>query len=306
MKRLATLLVLLAALSPARAATPLSILYTTAPSFLGAYVGFDQGIFARHGLEVKLTASAVSGNIPTALVGGSAQIGGIQTILLIQANDGGLDLVTVAGTEPYPAPYMQGLLAREGSGIKTLQDMPGHTMGSPGIGATMDILARELMIRAGVDDSKVARVEVPLPQMADALRNGSVDSVVSVDPSYSRAVEAGARPVADWNSLIPRGTFLSLYATTRDWAQANPQTLAAFRASLQEAYAFIAKPENEAAVRESFTRWTHLPANVVAATKLPHGLTVAVTPESLQFWAEVAKDQKLTQNPVDVKSLIAP
>jgi NitT/TauT family transport system substrate-binding protein len=234
-------LVLLMAALPVRAATPIMILYIPAPSFLGSYVAKDQGIFDRHGLDVTLAASPSAATLPAALVGGSAQIGGTQAILVIQAVDGGLDLVTVAGTEPYPAPYKQGLLARPGSGIKSVKDLPGHTMGSPGIGATMDILARELMIRAGVDDSKVARVEVALPQMPDALRTGSVDAGVAVDPSYSRAVELGATPIAGWDSLIPTGTFLSVYATTRDWATANKQTLAAFRASLEEAYALSAR-----------------------------------------------------------------
>jgi NitT/TauT family transport system substrate-binding protein len=305
-KLLGASLLLLAAALPARAATPIMELYIPAPSFLGSYVAKDEGVFARHGLDVTLQASPSSATLPAALVGGSAQIGGTQTILLMQAVDGGLDLVTVAGTEPYPAPYRQGLLARPGSGIKSLKDLPGHTLGSPGIGATMDILARELMIRDGVDDSKVARVEVALPQLPDALRTGSVDAGVAVDPSYSRALELGATPIAGWDSLIPPGTFLSLYATTRDWATANKETLAAFRASLEEAYAFIGKPENEVAVRASFTKWTHLPASVVATIPLPHKLTVAVTPASLQFWAQVAKDQKLTQNPVNPAALIAP
>ena len=291
---------------PARAATPILLLYAPAPSFLGAYVAKDQGIFARHGLDVSLSAPMSSATMPPALVGGSAQIAGTQTILLIQAVDSGLDLVTIAGTEPYPAPYRQGVVARPGSGITSLKDLPGHTLGSPGIGATMDILARELLIRAGLDPNSVKQVEMPLPQMADALRTGSVDAVVSVDPSYTRCLELGGKPIAGWDSLIPPGTFLSLYATTRDWAKAHPEAVAEFRASLAEAYAFIGDAKNAADVRASFTRWTHLPASVVATIPLPHKLTVPVTPASLQFWAEVAQHQKLTQHQVDPATLIEP
>jgi NitT/TauT family transport system substrate-binding protein len=301
----ATCLLLLATL-PAQASTPLMLLYAAAPSFLGAYVAKDQGIFEKHGLNVTLSAPMSSATMPPALEGGSAQIAGTQTVLVVQAVDSGIDLVVIAGTEPYPAPYSQGMLARPGSGIKSVKDLPGHSVASPGIGATMDILARELMIRAGVDPNSVKQVEVALPQMADALRTGSVDVVVAVDPSYSRCLQVGGQPIASWDSLIPPGTYLSVYAVTRDWAKQHPELVAAFRASMDNADAYIADPKNEDAVRASFTRWTHLPAAVVAATKLPHKLTVTVTPASLAFWADVAKDQKLTQNPVNPASLIAP
>jgi NitT/TauT family transport system substrate-binding protein len=290
----------------ARAATPITILYTEATSFLGAYVGKDLGIFARHGLDVTLVAAPSSGGIPAALMGGSTQIAGLQTISLMQAVDGGLDLMIVAGTEPSPTPYRQGLLARAGSGIISVKDLPGHTLGVPGLGATLDILGRELMLRSGVDESRITRVEVPLPQLADALRTGSVDAVVAVDPSYARVLQMGATPVASFDTLIPAGTFRSVYACTRAWVRTNPQALAAFRAALAEADAFVEAPENETIVRQSFARWTHLPASVVAVSALPRKLTLAVTPASLQFWVDVAKDQRLTQEKVEPTALIAP
>ena len=187
-----------------------------------------------------------------------------------------------------------------------MQDLPGHTLGVPGLGATLDILSRELLLREHVDEARIRRVEVPLPQLADALRTGSVDAVVAVDPSYERALQMGAKPIANFDVLIPARTFRSLYAASRAWVRANPQTLAAFRVSLAEAQDFMTGPKNAAAVRESFARWTHLPPKVVASSAIPTRWTLEVTPESLAFWVEVAHDQKLTQNPVDPASLIAP
>ena len=297
---------LLLACVPARAASPISFVYTEATSFLAAYVARDQGIFARHGLEVTLTASPSSGTIAAALQGGSAQLGGIQSISLFQAVDAGLDLVAVAGTEPSPTPYKQGILARRGSGIASLRDLPGHSIGIPGLGASLDILSRELLLRAGIDDKGITRVEVPLPQLADALRSGSVDAVVAVDPSYTRVLGLGVTKVADFDTLLPAGTFRSLYAARRDWTARHGAELAAFRASLAEAQAVIAEPANEAAVRESFARWTRLPAGVVAVSPLPRNLTLAVSPASIAFWAEVAAHQHLTQSAVDPARLIAP
>jgi NitT/TauT family transport system substrate-binding protein len=224
----------------------------------------------------------------------------------MQAADNGLDLVAVAGTEAYPAPYHQGLLARTGSGIATLADLKGKRLGVPGVGATMDILARKLFATSGVPDQSVTRVEVALQQMADALRGGSIDAVVAVDPTYSRIVEAGiGTPAGSWEGIIPKGTFLSLYAADRAWTVDHPDLIAAFRAALDEATMFIAKPDNATAVRTSLTRYTRLPPNVVNAMALPGSLTTRVTPSSLSFWNEVGLEQTLLNHPADLQVLIA-
>ena len=306
MAKLTNLLAFLALAAPAHAATPVSLLYTAAPSFLASYVAQDQGIFARHGLAVTLTTAINPSTIPAALVSGSTDIAGLQAIVLMQAADNGLDLVAVAGTEAYPAPYHQGLLARVGSGIKTPADLPGHRLGVPGIGATMDILARQLFTADNIDDRRITRVEVAFQQMADTLRGGSIDAVVAVDPTYSRIVDAGiGTPAGSWDSIIPKGTFLSLYAADREWATKHAETLAAFRASLDEAAAFIGNPDNAATTRASLSRYTRLPANVVNAMEFPHSLTTKVTPASLEFWGEVGQEQNLLTHKPDIESLIA-
>lgn len=283
----------------------ISLLYTAAPSFLAAYVAQDHGFFTQHGLDVTLTTAGNSATIPAALVGGSSQIAGIQAVLVVQAAAAGLDVAAIAGTEAYPAPYHQGILARVGSGITSLKQMAGKRMGVPGIGATMDILARQMFIDAGDTNMHIVRVEVPFARMVDALRAGDVDAVLAVDPTYTRitAAKVGV-PVASWQGLIPKGTFLSLYASTKSWAAKNPATLADFRAAIDEATRFIDNPANETAVRASLAHWTHLPAPVVKMIELPRSLTTKVTAQSLQFWVQVAEQQHLITKKVSAEQLI--
>jgi NitT/TauT family transport system substrate-binding protein len=308
MPRLAPLFAILLSIvaTQANAATPLSILYTAAPSFLASYVAQDQGIFTRHGLAVTLTTAINPSTSPAALVSGSTDIAGLQTIVLLQAADNGLDLVTVAGTEAYPAPYHQGLLARKGANIAGPADMIGKRLGVPGVGATMDILARKLFATANVPDDRVTRVEIALQSMTDALRGGSIDAVVAVDPTFSRIIDSGVgTPAGSWDSFIPKGTFLSLYAADRDWAASHADTLAAFRDALDEATRLIADPANAAATRDSMTRCTRLPPTVVNAMELPRSLTTKVTPESLEFWGKIGMEQKLLSKVPDLTKIIA-
>jgi len=60
-------------------------------------VAVDEGIFRKHGLEVEMTPIGINSNIPAAILSSSIQIGGPTSTVFLQAVDGGLDLVAVAG-----------------------------------------------------------------------------------------------------------------------------------------------------------------------------------------------------------------
>ena len=301
----ASLPALVLAASPALAQTKLTLSFTAAPALAPAYVAVDRGIFARHGLDVTLTAIAIGNNIPAALLGGSADIGTPTVPVLLQAADNGLDLVAVAGCEVYPAPYRQGILAR--AGIDNVKDLEGRKLATPGIGGAIDLLTEKYLKMHGVDLDRVTRIEVPLPSMPDALRSGAVDAVAVIDPIYGRIANPGiGHPIGDYASVVPPGSYALVYATTRDWAAAHADTLAAFRAALEEAAKFVMAPENAAASRESLARWTRLPPAVVQAMPLPASLRVRMKPEQIQFWIDIGVEFGLLGRHLDASRLVLP
>ena len=93
-----------AAASLALVATPslaepfkLKIACTATSDCASAMVARDQGIFAKHGLDADVTLIGINTNIPPAIASDSIQIGGPTSPVFLQAVDGGLDLVAVAG-----------------------------------------------------------------------------------------------------------------------------------------------------------------------------------------------------------------
>src|SRR3954454_12695534 len=62
-----------------------------------AMVAVDEGIFRKHGLEVEMTPIGINSNIPAAILSNSIQIGGPTSTVFLQAVDGGLDLIAIAG-----------------------------------------------------------------------------------------------------------------------------------------------------------------------------------------------------------------
>jgi NitT/TauT family transport system substrate-binding protein len=311
MRRLPPLIIallLLAAAQPASAATKLTFLYNASQAFVGLYVANDQGILAKHGLDIDFSLAQSGAVMPPALLSGSAQIGAPTSTVLVQAHEQGIDLVAIAGTTVYPTPAGQeGVIARTGSGIKTARELVGHKVGLPSLGGIFEVLMRNWVRAGGGDDTKVQWLEIQIRQMGDALKANLADAVVPVEPFYSRIIQSGAGyDIGDFQAGVPAGTIPVLYAATRKWASEHAGTVKAFRASLAEAYTFIENPANAEAVRASIAKYTKLPPQAAATLTLPANLEVQVKPQGLKFWVEAMRQQGLIDHDINPASLIAP
>lgn len=312
MRRLASstaaLIVATIIVTPALAATKLTFLHNASAAFVGLYVGNDQGILAKHGIELEFSLAQSGAIMPPALLAGSAQIGAPTSTVLVQAHEQGIDLVAIAGTSVYPTPAGQeGVIARTGSGIKTARDLVGHKVGLPSLGGIFEVLMRNWVAKAGGADKKVQWQEVQIRQMGDALKAELADAVVPVEPFYSRIIQSGVGyDIGDFQATVPAGTIPVLYATTRQWAKEHVDIVKAIRASLEEANVFIADPANADSVRASIAKYTKLPPQAAATLTIPANLEVRVKPQGLKFWVDVMRQQGLIEHKIDPASLIAP
>ena len=304
MKR--TLLGLLAACliaGHALAQTKVTVGYTATASFTNLFIGKDQGMFARHGLEVDLLLIALNSNIPPALLGGSVQIAGPTPSVLLQANEGGLDLVVLAGCSISDRNDLHfALMARSGLDLHTAQDLVGKKVGVPGLGAFHHVLVTQWLIDKGVDPKKVRFVEVPFNQMSDVLKAGSVDVVSTGDPGYSRILEAKTGyMMAHYLDELPLRIPGIVYASTRDWAKANPGAVHGFQQAIAEADAFqIAHP---AEAKQILAKYIKLPPDVLATLDLPQ-VDASITADQMQFWIDVMTKQGMLRNKVDAETLV--
>ena len=107
--------------------------YTAVSDFASVFLAAEEGYFKKRNLDVELKFIPLNSTIPAALQSDSLQIGGPTPSVFLQAVDGGLDLVLVAGgglTSKTITGF--GLVARAGSGIKNPQDCVGKKIGVPG------------------------------------------------------------------------------------------------------------------------------------------------------------------------------
>jgi NitT/TauT family transport system substrate-binding protein len=293
---------------PARAQGVTKIVYgyTAVTDFASVFVAVEQGYFRKRQLEVEPKFIPINSTIPAALQADSLQVGGPTPSVFLQAVDGGLDHVVVAGAGVTSKSLTGlGLVARAGSGIRGAADCTGKKIGVPGLGAFLHVTFRGWLKSQGVDYKKVNFVEAAFPQHGDLLRGGSVDAVVTADPFMSRIIDSGAGYVASYYStFLPDGQPTIVHAARRDWVEKNAAAARAFREAVVEAAAFMQQPKNNEAVRAAIGKYIKLPPEVLAKAQIsPPG--PVVTTKQLTYWIDLMKDQEMLKTTPDVARLIA-
>lgn len=301
-------LTLLATISASEvvAQTKINIGCTASTDCASAAVALDEGIFERNGIDATITLIAINSNIPAGLVSDSLQIGDPTSPTFLQAVGGGLDLVALTGASATAQSTIEttAVVATPASGIALPQDFVGKKVGLPGIGAFNHMLFMRWLSDNGVDPKSVTYVEVPFLSMPDALKSESVDAVVADEPMISRMVKAGTGKVAGYIlQKVPDGVPALFYASTREWADANPDVVAAFRASIEEAAQIVnAEPDK---ARQAVSNFTQIPMDVMAEEVLVYA-EPKLDQAGLDWWIDTMKAQGALKGEVDTSVLIQP
>lgn len=269
-----------------------------------AMIAADNGIFEKHGIDVEMTRIALNSNIPPALLSNSLEVGGTTSSVFLQAVDGGLDLVALAGaSRMHEATNMATLaLVRDGVVIEKAQDFIGKKVGVPGFGAYIHILFNRYLMSNGVDPADVNMVETTFPSMPDVLRTGAVDAVLTGGPTVQRILSAGyghegPHFIAELGGSAP----IIFYAATRAWAEKNPETVTRFRAAISEAAELAASDPDK--VIASVAKFTEQDPELVRTTA-PSKYDAALTADDLRWWLDLMQAQGLLQGSVEPDAVV--
>lgn len=131
------------------------------------------------------------------------------------------------------APGQTATLVSKDSDIKTLKDLEGKKVAINVINSVNWLYNRAMLDKAGVDLERITYVEVPFPNMMDALKNGSVDAIVEVQPFVYLAETVGNARVLAYDFLETQpGVKITAYAASRAWADEHPNAIAAVQRAL--------------------------------------------------------------------------
>jgi NitT/TauT family transport system substrate-binding protein len=303
-KVLATLAVSLALTGSALAQAKIQIGCTATSDCASAMVAADEGIFRKHGLEAEMTPIGINSNIPAAILSNSIQVGGPTSTVFLQAVDGGLDLVAIAGASVMNPTSNNAITAfvRNGITIKEPKDFVGKKVGAPGLNAFLHVLFVKWLVDKGVDPKQVNFVEVTFPTMADIIKSGGVDAVLTAEPFVTRMLNAGLGSIgARYAVDLARTDPIIFYAASREWAEKNPAAIKKFREAIAEAAEIVNTDRDKASA--SIAKFTKQPLDLVKATT-PNQSEPVLKPAQLAWWIDVMSSQKMLQSKLDTAKLV--
>jgi NitT/TauT family transport system substrate-binding protein len=161
---------------------------------------------------------------------------------------------------------------------------------------------REWLQRNGTDPNSVQFLEIPFPQMADALFQNRLDAVWNVEPFLTFMLKSGNARVLSYpyQENVPRMDITG-YLAKESWVKANPDVARRFRRAIDRATNYLINAGKEE--RDDFVvKYTGAKPEVVAAMNLPE-YTAEFNVPSLKANLEIAVRQKLAK-PFDLDAMI--
>lgn len=277
----------------------ISVGHVTASDFAPMVIGPEKGFFAKNGVEVTPVKLPIIVHVPPGLVSGSIQIGTATVPLLLQAVDGGLDLVMVSGAARHTkAKSKIGLAVRNDFNYQNPADLKGKKIAVAGFNSTMDIMLKKWLKDRGVDIKSVQFIEAAFPQMGDMLKSGTVDAATVTEPVRGRIVQTGAGKIAaEYAAEVNPDVLMVAYIATRQWAEANRSTVEAFRKGLDETNKWIESNWEEGSKIEQKNFGFTSPTP-------PVNLSIGAAPADLIPYIEMGKEFGLYTGKLDPEKLI--
>jgi NitT/TauT family transport system substrate-binding protein len=277
---------------------------------LPLFVAKEHGFFSQRGLNVELVRFSSSPEIGTALLSGGVHLGAsiaLPVALSTEIRDPDRLDIFIVDSENKDN-YISSFVTMPNSGIKTLQDLKGRTVGSfPGPNAVT--FCKLLLVQAGLDPQKdVKLVELEVSTHISALTSGTVDALFTYEPTATQAVlEKGAvnfMPGAVERNII-NPWMGGVWVVSTDFARKYPSETKAAIAALYDAIRYIRTNPSQA--KAALGPYTSIKPNVAAQTPdIPFSMLTELDVDAFQKNADIYFQQGLISKKIDVRPLLAP
>ena len=277
-----------------------------------AVLGIASGDFARAVGPAKLTPRPFNAgpSLIEALFAGQIDVGyvGPGPVITAYARSHGQGIRVISGA----AADGVVIVARPGSGIKTLADLKGRKVATPQHGNTQDIAARHYMIATLGQPDADNVLAIPNADQAATMARGNIDAAWVPEPWGAVLMRsAGATLVGQEKDLWPAHTFaLTVVVTTPEFLAAHPDVVAKLLAvnhdwttKLAADPARYAGPLDDALATFTGKR---LPPGVTADALTRVRFTEDPSPATFDANAKWAYDLGLAHDQPDLTDLIVP
>ncbi len=239
----------------------LTVGYIPIGDCLQLYVADDNGYFAEEGLEIEKKPMKGGAVIAPSVEAGEADVGWSNAVSVIIAHAKGFDFgfLTSGANSEENGHRVHSLLVGKDSPIASVKDLEGGTVAINTLGNINELSLDALFDANGVDMKKVKLVEVPFPHMEAALKKGSVDAVLEVEPFVTLALEHGTAKmlVPSVHKSYGDKFMIGSWFAKKSWVEKHPKLAAAFARAVNRASAFIRdNPDKVGAILVANTKLT--------------------------------------------------
>ncbi|MGE5398444.1 MAG: ABC transporter substrate-binding protein [Chitinophagales bacterium] len=254
------------------------------------------GYFAKEGVKVKIEHFKSARDRDSALQSG--QLDGVVTdmVAVVFANKGGIQLRMISRSEGNIP-----LMAGKDSGIATIKDLKGKTVGLS-TNTIMDYTTDSMLKSAQLKPEDIKKTAIPqLPARLEMLQAGKLDAAIMPDPLAALAVKNGATILASTDEMNNKAGAI---AFTADSMKKYPTEVKAVFKAYNDAVAYLNEEPAENYI-DYVIKAQGFPAGVKDCLKLPV-YNKATAPDSKVF-EDVVKwmqDKKLIDQKYEYKALV--
>ncbi len=269
------------------------------------HFGEERGIFADHGIELEIDASAGGAAAIPALVGGNLDVAGSNVVSGLLAGHRGLPVRIIApgtfATDDTERDF-SAVVVSEDSGMDGPEDLAGASIAVNTLQNIGDISIVTALEKQGVDTSGIRFTEIGFPQMLPALQSGRVDAAWVIEPFLSIGQQQGLTPVIRPYTEAREGLQVGCFLTTEEFLDDNGDKAGAFRAAVADVAAYITEHPDE--FRAALPELEGLDPALAESMVLP-SYHDSVDADSLRLVADRMRASGFTDEEIDVDSLIA-
>lgn len=234
------------------------------------YLGEKKGFFSERGLKLSISSAQGGAAIVPGVASGQFEFGFSNTTSLLIAQSNSVPVKGVANgnaSTGVEGKDFAAITVKGDSPIKSAKDLEGKKVAVNTLKNTMELGVRASVTKSGGDPDKVKFVEMAFDQMPAALDGGQIDAAMVVEPALATIKGQGGREIASSMVDIAPDLTISMYFTSTQYAQKNPEVVKKFQEATAESLAYADSHPDE--VREIVTTYTKIPPAVLEQVTLP-------------------------------------
>jgi NitT/TauT family transport system substrate-binding protein len=236
-----------------------------AATFAPVFVGLEQGIFDRHGIDLQIDVGGLAPTVFPRILQGDLQLGANTWGTLVTSEARNLPLTGIApvdrGGRDARDDY-QGIVSGA-DGPTDIRELDGATVAVPTLQSFTDSQVKSVLAENGVDVDSVRFIAIPFPDMPAALAAGRVDAAGIVEPFFGQVLARGGHLL----SPLSREQLMGAIVASDRWVEENRDTVAKFDAAWAETLDYADR--NPDAVRRALVSGLRLPEEVAQRMILP-------------------------------------